>query len=76
MKIIVHSFHVECEANVESSSPGAFYRVGCVDGVWYCTCPDHKLRERICKHIRATQKACSQYDLTAGAEYDIVIDKD
>jgi len=43
-------------AYVESeTTDGIFYKVTKENEVWACTCPDHRHRQRYCKHIEAVQ---------------------
>lgn len=39
---------------VKSADTGMIYNIT-KDGVnnWHCTCPDHKFRRRVCKHMKA-----------------------
>lgn len=43
---------------VESSSGEGHYRVDltCYDGQGKCDCPDHRIRQRECKHIRRSAR--------------------
>lgn len=43
-------------AYVESeTTEGIFYKVTKENQDWTCTCPDHRHRQRYCKHIEAIQ---------------------
>ena len=43
-------------AYVESeTTEGIYYKVTKENEVWTCTCPDHRHRQRYCKHIEAAK---------------------
>lgn len=43
-------------AYVESeTTEGIFYKVTNENGIFTCTCPDHRHRQRYCKHMEAVQ---------------------